>query len=107
MVAIARVAPDVGGSSDREDRWRTPHYAVRVEVEPTMTTAPETPARPSLPHRVARVWADEYDTLMNWPAGRRHLISRAIIITIVDTIALLLVAALLPGIRLDGNLPEV
>jgi uncharacterized membrane protein YvlD (DUF360 family) len=72
-----------------------------------MTAAPEAVAKASLPHRIARVWADEYDTLTSWPAGRRHLITRAIIITVVDTLALMLVAALLPGISLDGNLLEI
>ena len=72
-------------------------------VPATETPATETPAKAPFRHRVARVWADEYDTLVNWPAGRRHLITRSIVITFVDTVALMLVALLLPGIRLEGD----
>ena len=72
-----------------------------------MQTGKETPAKAPFRHRVARVWADEYDTLVNWPAGRRHLITRSIVITFVDTVALILVALLLPGIRLEGDGLEI
>jgi uncharacterized membrane protein YvlD (DUF360 family) len=53
-------------------------------------------------HRIARVWADEYDTVVNWPSGRRHLITRLVIVTVVDTIALQVAAALLPGVTIDS-----
>ena len=31
------------------------------------------------------MWVDEYDTLVHWPKGRRHLLRRALVITVVDT----------------------
>lgn len=52
--------------------------------------------------RMLRVWRDEYDTALNWPKGRRHLVRRAVAITIVDTIALIVAAWLLPGVRIDN-----
>jgi uncharacterized membrane protein YvlD (DUF360 family) len=52
--------------------------------------------------RVLRVWRDEYDTALNWPKGRRHLVRRALAITVVDTVALIVAAWLLPGVRIDA-----
>lgn len=51
-------------------------------------------------HRVASAWVDEYDTLTNWPRGRFHLLVRAVTITLVDTLALLLADWLLPSIAI-------
>jgi len=51
-----------------------------------------------------RVWRDEYDTVASWPKGRRHLIRRAIVITVVDTVALMFAAWLLPSVRIDDIL---
>jgi uncharacterized membrane protein YvlD (DUF360 family) len=55
---------------------------------------------------VARVWASEYDTLVNWPRGGRHLVARAAAITVVDTIAILLVAEVIPGMAVTGTAVE-
>src|SRR5688572_2872749 len=52
--------------------------------------------------RVLRVWRDEYDTLVSWPKGRRHILRRAVAITVVDTLALILAAWLLPAVRIDN-----
>lgn len=76
------------------------------------TTPPSDPERDPLPShrsgvtgsaldRVLRVWRDEYDTALNWPKGKRHLVRRALAITVVDTIALIIAAWLLPGVRID------
>lgn len=54
--------------------------------------------------RLGRVWADEYDTIVNWPSGRRHLLNRAVIVLIVDTIALLFANWLLPSVRITSLL---
>ena len=37
---------------------------------------------------------------MNWPRGKRHLVTRGLVVLIVNTIALLLVAELMNGIQL-------
>lgn len=55
---------------------------------------------------MARVWGSEYDTLVNWPRGGRHLVARAAAITVVDTIAILLVAELTPGMAVTGTAIE-
>ncbi|MEA2026543.1 MAG: phage holin family protein, partial [Chloroflexota bacterium] len=57
-------------------------------------------------HRIAAVWRDEYDTLVNWPRGRRHLIQRGLAVLIVDIIALLMVSQFMDGIRFTGNIWE-
>jgi uncharacterized membrane protein YvlD (DUF360 family) len=61
------------------------------------------PRRPGLMHRIGAIWKDEYDTAVNWPRGRRHLITRALAVFIVDTLALMVVAELLDGIRFTGD----
>ena len=43
---------------------------------------------------------------MNWPRGKRHLVTRGLTILIVNTIALLLVGELMNGIRFTGNVWE-
>ena len=63
------------------------------------------PKRPGLPHRIAAVWRDEYDTLVNWPRGLRHLLSRGAAYLLVNTVALLLVAWLLPGVEIAVGFP--
>lgn len=55
-------------------------------------------------HRVASVWVDEYDTLTTWPRGRFHLLVRAVTITLVDSLALLLADWLLPSIAIHDFL---
>jgi uncharacterized membrane protein YvlD (DUF360 family) len=67
----------------------------RTSIEQRLGTRPQ---RPGLLHRTAAVWRDEYDTAMNWPRGRRHLLTRGLTIFIVNTIALLIVAWFLGGI---------
>jgi uncharacterized membrane protein YvlD (DUF360 family) len=62
------------------------------------------PQKPGLAHRIGSVWKDEYDTVMNWPRGRRHLLTRGLIVLIVNTIALLIVAALMNSIQFTGDL---
>ena len=62
------------------------------------------PQKPGLAHRIASVWKDEYDTVMNWPRGMRHLATRGLVVLIVNTIALLIVAALMNGITFTGDL---
>ncbi len=51
--------------------------------------------------RVVRVWRDEYDTALSWPRGRWHLVRRAAAILLVDALALVIAAAVLPGVRID------
>ena len=63
------------------------------------------PKRPGLPHRIAAVWRDEYDTLVNWPRGLRHLLSRGAAYLLVNAVALLLVAWLLPGVEIAVGFP--
>ena len=65
------------------------------------------PQKPGLLHRIAAVWKDEYDTAVNWPRGRRHLVQRSLAILVVDVIALLLVSEFMNGIRFMGNAWEV
>ena len=43
----------------------------RTDLERRLDTRPQ---RPGLAHRIASVWKDEYDTAMNWPRGKRHLL---------------------------------
>ncbi len=62
------------------------------------------PVKPGLPHRIAAVWRDEYDTAMNWPRGKRHLVTRALVLLVINTIALMVVANFLDGIRFTGDL---
>jgi len=52
--------------------------------------------------RLGRIWADEYDTVMHWPSGRRHLVNRVVIVTSVDTLALLFANWALPGVRVTS-----
>jgi uncharacterized membrane protein YvlD (DUF360 family) len=66
---------------------------------------PLSPRRPSsLARRLAAIWADEYDTLVNWPNGPRHLVTRAVTITVVDTVALLVADWLMPSITIGDPL---
>jgi uncharacterized membrane protein YvlD (DUF360 family) len=83
-------------------RSAAPPPATQSRVERRLGTKP---MRPGLPHRIAAVWRDEYDTLVNWPRGRRHLLSRALAYLIVNTIALLIVAWLLPGVEITIGFP--
>ena len=73
----------------------------RTELEERIGTKPQ---KPGLAHRIASVWKDEYDTVMNWPRGKRHLATRGLVVLIVNTIALLIVAALMDGITFSGGL---
>jgi uncharacterized membrane protein YvlD (DUF360 family) len=58
------------------------------------------PARTGwLPARIAGIWADEYDTAVNWPRGRTHLVARAVTITLVDTAALMIAGWVLPSLH--------
>ena len=68
----------------------------RTEFEERLGTKPQ---KPGLVHRIASVWKDEYDTAMNWPRGRRHLMARGLTVLVVNTIALLVVTALMPSIH--------
>ena len=52
--------------------------------------------------RLGRIWADEYDTIINWPSGRRHLLNRVVIVTVVDTLALLFANWLLPAVHITS-----
>lgn len=72
----------------------------RSEFEARLDTKP---ARPGLPHRIAAVWKDEYDTAMNWPRGKRHLLTRALTLLVINTLALLIVGEFLEGIRFTGD----
>ena len=54
--------------------------------------------------RVLRVWHDEYDTIRHWPRGARHLVRRAVVITVVDTLALMFAAWLMPQVAVDDLL---
>ncbi|MFN8622296.1 MAG: phage holin family protein [Chloroflexota bacterium] len=82
-------------------------------MNPPAPVPPATPVPPAAPaptgrvtgsaiDRVLRVWRDEYDTAANWPKGKRHLVRRALVITVTDTIALIVAAWLLPGVRIDS-----
>jgi uncharacterized membrane protein YvlD (DUF360 family) len=73
----------------------------RSELEERLDTKP---AKPGVLHRIAAVWKDEYDTAMNWPRGKRHLVTRALTILIVNTLALLVVSEFMDGIRFTGNI---
>ena len=72
----------------------------KTAFEERLRTAPQ---KPGLAHRIASVWKDEYDTAMNWPRGKRHLVTRGLTILIINTIALLLVSEFMDGIRFSGN----
>jgi uncharacterized membrane protein YvlD (DUF360 family) len=72
----------------------------RTSLEARIGTRPQ---KPGLPHRIASVWKEEYDTAMNWPRGRQHLLTRALTLLVVNTLALLLVGELLNGIRFTGD----
>ncbi|MFV2062889.1 MAG: alkaline phosphatase family protein [Chloroflexota bacterium] len=75
----------------------------KTTLEERLDTRPQ---KPGLAHRIASVWKDEYDTAVNWPRGRRHLVTRSLTILVVDTIALLLVAEFLDLISFTGTLWE-
>ncbi len=81
----------------------TTEPAERTAAEEWLGTKPQ---KPSLPHRIAAVWKDEYDTAVNWPRGKRHLVARGLTILVVNTFALLLVAWLMNSIRFTGNVWE-
>jgi uncharacterized membrane protein YvlD (DUF360 family) len=63
------------------------------------------PKRPGPLHRTAAVWKDEYDTLVNWPRGARHLAARTAAYLLVNTIAVLVVSEFMPGFTIDGGFP--
>ena len=75
--------------------------AEKTSFEGRLDTKPQ---KPGLAHRIASVWKDEYDTAMNWPRGKRHLVTRGLTIFVVNTVALLVVAALMGSIRFTGDL---
>jgi uncharacterized membrane protein YvlD (DUF360 family) len=77
-----------------------PPSAERSEFEERLGTKPQ---KPGLAHRIAAVWKDEYDTAMNWPRGKRHLLARGLTIFVVNTLALLVVAALMDSIRFTSD----
>ncbi len=77
-----------------------PPPAERTELEERLGTKPQ---KPGLAHRIASVWKDEYDTAMNWPRGKRHLLMRGLTVLIVNTIALLLVGEFMNGIQWVGS----
>jgi hypothetical protein len=79
-----------------------PPASQRSELEQRLDTRPQ---RPGLAHRIAAVWRDEYDTAMNWPRGKRHLLTRGLAVLVVNTIALLLVAAFWPGVEIRVDFP--
>jgi uncharacterized membrane protein YvlD (DUF360 family) len=78
----------------------TPATGRRTAAEEWLGTKPQ---RPGLAHRIAAVWRDEYDTAMNWPRGRRHLLLRGLAVLVTNTLGLLLVAALMGSIRFTGE----
>ncbi len=87
----------------------TPEPTQAASAAPSERTAAEEwlgtkPQKPGLAHRIAAVWKDEYDTVMNWPRGKRHLVTRGLVVLIVNTIALLIVAELMNGITLHRRL---
>jgi len=87
----------------------TPEPTEAESTTPDERTAAEKrigtkPQKPGVAHRIASVWKDEYDTAMNWPRGKRHLVTRGLVVLIVNTIALLVVAALLNGITFSGGM---
>jgi uncharacterized membrane protein YvlD (DUF360 family) len=88
-------------STQEPEQTNAPVAEERTELEERLDTKP---AKPGLVHRIAAVWKDEYDTAMNWPRGKRHLVSRALTILIVNTVALLLVSEFMNGIRFTGNI---
>jgi len=88
--------------SDEQDL--TPEPEEKTTFEERLDTKPQ---KPGLLHRIAAVWKDEYDTVVNWPRGRRHLIQRALAVLIVDIMALLVVSEFMDGIRFTGNAWEV
>mgnify|MGYP001821799131 FL=1 len=76
----------------------------RTELEERLGTRPQ---KPGLAHRIAAVWKDEYDTAMNWPRGKRHLIMRGLAVFLVNTMALLIVGELFGFIDFVGSFWEV
>ena len=72
----------------------------RTAAEEWLGTKPQ---KPGLAHRIGAVWKDEYDTAMNWPRGKRHLVMRGLAVFIVNTIALLIVAELMGSINFTGE----
>ena len=80
-----------------------PEAEAKTGLEERIGTKPQ---KPGLAHRIASVWKDEYDTAVNWPRGRRHLVSRALTILVINTIALLLVSEFMNGIRFTGDVWE-
>jgi uncharacterized membrane protein YvlD (DUF360 family) len=73
----------------------------RTSAEEWLGTKPQ---KPGLAHRIASVWKDEYDTVMNWPRGKRHLLTRGLVVLIVNTIALLIVSYFMDSITFNGSL---
>jgi uncharacterized membrane protein YvlD (DUF360 family) len=74
----------------------------RTSLERRLGTRPK---RPGPIHRTAAVWKDEYDTLVNWPRGARHLLARGSAYVIVNAIALIIAAAFMPGFEISGGFP--
>ena len=79
----------------------TPQPEDRTQAEEWLGTKPQ---KPGLFHRIASVWKDEYDTAMNWPRGKRHLVMRGLTVLIVNTLALLIVAYFMDSITFTGGL---
>jgi uncharacterized membrane protein YvlD (DUF360 family) len=77
--------------------------AERTEFEERLGTRPQ---KPGLLHRIASVWKDEYDTAMNWPRGKRHLLMRGLAVLVANTIALLIVAYFMDSINFTGTLAQ-
>ncbi len=80
-----------------------PGAAERTEFEERLGTRPQ---KPGLLHRIASVWKDEYDTAMNWPRGKRHLLMRGLAVLVANTIALLIVAYFMDSINFTGTLAQ-
>jgi len=87
-------------SNDNPTASEPEQPADRSEFEDRLDTKPQ---KPGVLHRIASVWKDEYDTVMNWPRGKRHLITRGLVVLIVNTIALLLVGEVMDGIQWVGG----
>jgi len=89
-------------SATTEGAAPTADVQARTSLERRLGTKPQ---RPGLLHRSAAVWKDEYDTLVNWPRGARHLLLRGAAYLFVNAIALLVVAAFMPGFEIAGSFP--
>ena len=109
--------PEASESPETPETAETPEHPASPEPAPASSAASEErsdfeerlgtkPQKPGLLHRIASVWKDEYDTAMNWPRGRRHLITRGLAVFIANTIALLIVAYFIDAISFSGDVWE-